>query len=83
MGNKVFSFFFLFFLGLSVIYNSDIFEKSRPPLGFKNSQIEIGIFLTLNPLIGNFSQFFFSYFTFDASPSIIFYYKLVNYCDRQ
>ena len=32
--------------GLRVIYNSDIFEKSRPtPLGFKSSQIENVIFL--------------------------------------
>ena len=30
---------------LRVMYNSDIFEKSRPPLGFKSSQIEIGNFL--------------------------------------
>ena len=38
-------FLFLFSGGcLKIIYNSDIFEKSRPPLGFKNSQIGIGNF---------------------------------------
>ena len=31
--------------------NSDIFEKSIPPMGFKDSQIEIGI-------KGNFANFF-------------------------
>ena len=30
---------------MRIIYNSDIFEKSRPPLGFKISEIEIGNFL--------------------------------------
>ena len=30
--------------GMRVIYNSDIFKKLRPPLGFKKSQIEIGKF---------------------------------------
>ena len=42
--------------GLRVTYNSDIFEKLRPPpMGFENFQIDIG---TLFPhtVVGNFSK---------------------------
>ena len=47
--------------GLRVNYNSEILEKSRPPLGFKNSQIEIGnffFFFDPPPLSGNFYHIF-------------------------
>ena len=61
----MFSFLFSFLgYGLSLTYNSDIFEKSRPPLGFQNSQIEIGnfrLFFQPPPPLGIFpkvSRFF-------------------------
>ena len=41
--------------GLRMIYKSDFFEKSIPPMGFKDSQIEIFTEIVL-------------YFTFEASP---------------
>ena len=46
--------------GLRVFNNSDIFDKSRPPLGFKNPQIEIGVFLCFPPHThyGIFPKFF-------------------------
>ena len=49
---------YFYFLGggLRVFYNSDICEESRPPLGFKNSQIEIEIlFLGFFIVSPNFS----------------------------
>ena len=66
--NKVYDVWsFLSRMGIERTWNSNIFEKSRPPLGFQNSQTEIGIFVFISPT-SHFPNFCI-YFS-DASPPL-------------